>query len=73
MATVGGERMKCTIDKCSNDMESGDTLFCGTHRVIWRNFCKDQGIEFVPIPDDDLNLALEDFIFIENAMPKEAY
>jgi len=31
--------MKCTINKCKNECNAGDSLFCNSHRIEWRLFC----------------------------------
>ena len=56
----------CTMDGCTIHKENGDLLFCSTHRILWRNNCKEKGIEFTPITDTDLNFELANFKKIES-------
>ncbi len=51
----------CTVNGCTYHKVNGDLLFCLTHRISWRDNCKEKGIEFVPIPNIDLNSELENF------------
>ena len=51
----------CTVDGCTVHKAKGDLLFCLTHRTSWITNCKEKGIEFVPIPNEDLNLELLNF------------
>jgi len=51
----------CTVKGCKNNKERGDIFFCPPCRVDWRGFCKLNGIEEIPIPDNELDILLAAF------------
>ena len=51
----------CTVNNCGDLKQRGDSLFCGKHRITWRDVCKLNGVEFIDIFVTDTELLLKEF------------
>lgn len=54
-------KILCKIEKCTNELESGDSFFCGYHRYQWRGFLKLNGVHDIELLEEEVNKLLADF------------
>lgn len=64
----------CTVSHCGLPSETGDLLFCKSHRELWRAYCKSNGIETIALSKAEIDPYLKEFKQFElnNIQNKEA-